>query len=240
LLVYNPAKQYIIRRFIEMGLYAWRRRKRHFTQSVCGDAVTTGCSGHRLNIDVFEERKMKAKVSLMVFALLVTASLANAGLVINIIDGVNVRISNEVSGGAATYQGFWALVADPTKIVISGGNTLTGTGAPNFNNVVGKVSNHEGLAPIFAPQDGIWGQIADIGILTGNPMPSGTWFDNISITYTPGVAPVLISLLPFDDDGVVGSALATATVYVIPEPATVVLLGLGGMILRGKKSKDKR
>ena len=65
-------------------------------------------------------------------------------------------------------------------------------------------------------------------------IPAGTWY---TMTYTQNLAnyPVVITLYGDDGTGAPDAGNEIDMVTVIPEPATIALLGLGGLLLRRRR-----
>jgi hypothetical protein len=157
------------------------------------------------------------------------ASLANAGYEIAV-SGTSAEVDNV--GLAATYQGFFAVIGITGEVGVSGG--MVGPQAPDLTGVYGPINDGSGIDALFPTGNGIYGSISSSSIATGSPLPLGIFIDQIVLEYTPGPKESPIQLWALNEDGTVGDLLAEGTVMVIPEPATLAILGLGALLLRRK------
>jgi hypothetical protein len=158
----------------------------------------------------------------LIFLILVVgiASTANAmtlDLVMGDADTVDIDCTDGYIVGDDTY---WALVGDTSEITFSGGSVVTGV-APADTAVFGDDAQANGLCS--APLDGVWGFIGDIA---GNPTGPGTYIDEIDWVLVSGVTHAEVYLIGIQD--LEPFTLDTITV---PEPMTLALLGLGGLLV---------
>ncbi len=175
------------------------------------------------------------KKTLVVLAVLATATVANAKLMLNI---------NEVSG-TITISGDSA-----TESPVAAYLFVEGSGSIAGGNIVypGSLSEYDDLETIagnmgVSPQDALAAfqafiskpNLVDLSYITladGAIPPAplqGTLVDSIGLTVAGSVVLTLIS-----DDFV--TVFDTKTIYV-PEPVSLVLFGLGGLLLRRRRAK---
>jgi len=172
------------------------------------------------------------KKTLVVLAVLTTATVANAKLILNINE---VCDTITIIGDGAT--------ASPVSAYLF----VEGSGSIAGGNIVypGSLSEYDDLEAIagnmgVSPQDALAAfsafiskpNLIDLSMITladGTIPPAmlqGTLVDSIGLTVADSVVLTLMS-----DDFV--TVFDTKTVYV-PEPVSLVLLGLGGLLLRRK------
>jgi len=165
------------------------------------------------------------KKVLVLMLVLGMASLANAGLVLTI--GGNPAADMEVLAGTVLN---FSLVSDTDSSlsyidVLQGGGAFTlgvvtqGSAVGDLGSVSQPYDNGIGAMEIVATQ--AWSSTGQAGlILTG------------TLTID-GPEPVVVQLW----DNAIGydAPATTATISVVPEPATLAILGLGALMLRRKK-----
>ena len=124
----------------------------------------------------------------------------------------------------------WMLVVDTTMGTLSGGVKL---GFDPGVFVMGATDGPAGAAILPPPgEEGIWG--GAIAVLA--PIQAGTvLIDLIDFHCEWGPNDTVISLYEAIDGVGVGQLQDTLTIHQTPEPATMALLGLGGLLLRRKK-----
>ena len=122
-------------------------------------------------------------------------------------------------------NGYVGLVCDPAKGSIVGGvaHPAPGGPAPDLTAVLG-----DDLSGVFG-NPGVYGQIMCMA-LAGGP---GVFFDDI-VFHCEGPGDVVIQLI-FTPDGATLTLCDQVIIHQIPEPATIMLLSLGGLLLRKRK-----
>ena len=159
------------------------------------------------------------KKLLVLVLVLGMASLANAGLYT-----VSSTTPNVITITAADVDSSCYAILDYTNYVAAGGNpadaTITGVGASIANLFVYTVGN-EGADVFYA------------GLANMTTWTSGTVLATIDLNGALpnlGTTPVTFDVIDGDTFEVIGSVEV-----MIPEPATIALLCLGGLLLRKKK-----
>jgi hypothetical protein len=130
---------------------------------------------------------------------------------------------------------FWALIAPIGLGTITGGAVHIPP-APDASMVLDPPSLAEqGLAEFFPGQEGIVGTVGSFG--SQPPYPDGVYFDQI-IYHQEGIGDAQILLVEINPyfwtwDGVIFDSVI---IHEVPEPATALLLGFGGLaLLRNRK-----
>jgi hypothetical protein len=121
---------------------------------------------------------------------------------------------------------YWALVVNPAVGTISGGHVIMPP-APDGSSML-----PADWGPYFSETElGVYGCVISYSAPTA---PAGVYFDGI-IFHCEGPGDAVIQLISTVD---FGSFTVEDTVIIhqeIPEPATIALLSLGGLLLRRKK-----
>ena len=122
----------------------------------------------------------------------------------------------------------WALVCSTDLGVIIGGIDQLPTNPGVF---VGGLTQDNATVIPPAGDEGIWGGAMAV---TAPIAAMTTLIDQIDF-HCEGIGDVVITLYPTIENVGVGAALDSVIIHQIPEPATMALLGLGGLLLRRKK-----
>jgi hypothetical protein len=118
---------------------------------------------------------------------------------------------------------YFALVCDPALGTISGGIALIPP-APDLS----KIMLEPDLEPYF-PGKGIYGYIGGLA-----SAPWGVYFDEIIFPYE-SIGDAVVQLWICDESFEDLTLADYVVIHQIPEPATIVLLSLGGLLLRKRK-----
>ena len=175
-----------------------------------------------------KKRKRERVLALiLVFVLASVASVANATLILsvdnNIVDITDpcvVAMVDSDDNSATT----WGVYLDPTS---------------DFDNNYAKLQNPVTL------RDGANGDVGSAGGVTSSTAPAaghdyqsaggqrqaGLWSTVDFVGLTVGTYTITL----YDSAGTTGTVLDTETIQVIPEPATIALLGLGGLLLMRRR-----
>jgi len=138
--------------------------------------------------------------------------------------------TTEIKGIETQFAGF-ALVVDWADATLTGGNSLLVDAGISINPVPPGAKD-VGFPGLLAGEDGPWGMI---GLLELPSIPAGTViFDDIIFHCERAPNDVVIRLLS-TQDWMNANIEDTAIIHQIPEPATMLLLGLGGLLLRRRK-----
>jgi hypothetical protein len=179
---------------------------------------------------------MFKKVSLVVVALLAIAPFASAAMIGNVLE-INVNgtpvssiapgtytlsLTNNAEIASGSNEGYFLLVTDVANLIDASAATV-------LNEDLFIMDDAAGLGQAVPP--GTNGPIG--GVFDFNAAyPIGTiLFGAISLTAS---VPGSVQVWAVDDDGVtIGQMMDSVTIT--PEPATLALLGLGGLLLRKRK-----
>ncbi len=123
---------------------------------------------------------------------------------------------------------YWAIVTDPHCATVSGGVAVIPP-APDMSMILPTADWDE----VFPGEGGVFGSIAG-SPSSPSPAPSGTYFDEILFHCESNNGDTLIQLwttLDFETFNLEDVVI----IHQIPEPATIALLSLGGLLLRRKQ-----
>jgi len=183
---------------------------------------------------------------LLIFMLVLgMASLANAALQISV-GGVKEPIDSEIIVAPSDYlvldiwtdanisQGvaevYWALAADVAKATIVKGVALVIDPAITIEND----ARGEGMMPLPDAENGVWGML---GLVTVPSIPAGTTIFDEILFHCEQLGDVTVNLYG-THDWVIFTPLDSVVIHQIPEPATIALLGLGGLFLRRRNKQQ--
>lgn len=140
---------------------------------------------------------------------------------------LDIWTTTRIAPGIGEFGG-WALVCQAADATISGGVSLfpTETGIVIYDGALGA-----GF-PVAPGEDGVWGMIA-LGTIP--EVPAGAViFDLIDFHCEWAINDVVINLYS-TADWAIKNLEDSVVIHQIPEPATMLLLGLGGLFLRRRK-----
>jgi hypothetical protein len=144
-----------------------------------------------------------------------------------LIQSQTIMLDIHSSGFVPGEDVYIGLVADIAQGTMAGG-VCEIPPAPDLSSVIGKFSEL-GWMPLGETMDGIYG-----GIFSMNAAGAGLYFDEITFhCEAPGDA--VVKLFTSPDNEVWTLVDAVIIHQLIPEPATIALLGLGGLLLRRRK-----
>jgi hypothetical protein len=191
---------------------------------------------------------MKKLFVLMLVLGLASAASAAAGLQISVgddnepadseytvlVDGtltLDIHANTDIVG-EGDGEGDWVLICDTALATISGGVTVP------YGDVSLNIMWPASTSGVTGMPDGYDGDVGTI-ILFGDTVliPTGTrLFDDITFTCV-AEGDVVITLAKINEDWEwTGDIYDTVTIHqIIPEPMTITLLGLGGLLLRRRK-----
>jgi len=189
-----------------------------------------------------KEKMMKKMLILML--VLGMASITNAALQISVsgnwnpVDSeITLLPSEEVildiwTDAAIPDAVTWALYCNTSLGIISGGLYV---GPDDGGNIYGFNYEPASAFGVITPvgEDGIMGGIAVFG---GSGIAADTLLYDQILFHCEGEGETLISLgLVNSDTGEIIEVMDSVIIHQVPEPATIALLGLGGLLLRRKK-----
>jgi hypothetical protein len=126
-------------------------------------------------------------------------------------------------------EGYWALVASEACATISGGYAVP-EHADYFIEIYDDAKGAGGM-PIpdgpQGPENGVWGQTFTFGA----EIPPGILYDGIEFHCETDNGPTVVTLYQITDNWELGEILDQVVIHQIPEPTTMALLGLGGLLL---------
>lgn len=150
----------------------------------------------------------------------------------NIGDVVVITISSDTGGQNNPYD--WGVYLDPTQ---AGGPTYPGTNAVLENAAILAAAGPLGSTTRYASYE--YGDDYEAKKQGGNKPSVGNWS---TVEFKGLVAGTYsINLFDYTTNGgtydVPGTAEDTQTITVIPEPTTIMVLGLGSLLLRRKRCR---
>ena len=146
---------------------------------------------------------------------------------------LDIWTTHEIAPPPGTGEGYFAMVAQESQATISGGIVVYPLVPPMDEGIMilDDVKGMGGFPGMVEGENGVTGGIA----LTRLPnIPAGaTIYDGI-LFHCEGPGDVTIHLL-WTVDFMTGVVIDSVTIHQMPEPATIALLGLGGLLLRRRK-----
>jgi hypothetical protein len=169
----------------------------------------------------------------LIFLILVlgTASAANA-MTLHLTPDLDAETLDIVDTEGYTVGDdiYWALVGNPSYITFSGG-TVDAV-APLDTEILGYDAQANGMCE--APYDGVWGFI---GSIAGTSTGPGTYIDGIDYFFhVQGGDEISWVRLIGTTDFIEFTELDAIMIFV-PEPMTLALLGLGGLMLLRRRRR---
>jgi len=132
------------------------------------------------------------------------------------------------AGGA---EGYYALVCRTTGGTITGGIHIPAKPIDELGVVIYDDAVGGGVPGLPEGENGVWGGVVLTGL--GTYAAGDTIFDEIDF-HCEGMGDVIITLYETDFVGA-PVFMDSVVIHQIPEPATMLLLGLGGLFLRRRK-----
>jgi len=138
---------------------------------------------------------------------------------------------------AGVGEGYYALVCLPAGASITGGVSQypTEPGIAHYGGTdpgLDPPASLSGLPGMPAGTEGVWGSIIITGVIPNVPV-GGTIIDDI-LFHCNAEGDVIVQLV-YSPDYMTGSIVDQVTIHQVPEPMTIALLGLGGLLLRRRK-----
>ena len=124
------------------------------------------------------------------------------------------------------YSIYWALLVAPAVGTMTGG-VVHIPPAPDASMML----DPDGWLPLY-PLNGMWGVTGSIDSYGATSAPGGTYFDGIIFHCESANYNTVVQLWATPGDFVTFELLDQVTIHQIPEPATMFLLGLGGLLFR--------
>ena len=182
---------------------------------------------------------------LLIFTLVLgIGTLATAGLQISV-NGVLEPVDSEITlepsqeilldvwtdAPIAPFSGHtWALVVSSLNGTITGGAAIPGP--VGVNQVNGIVSENDTLVPPPG-SDGIWGSCFNVTTTPVGDM--GLVLVDQILFHCEGPLDAVVELYEVVENEPFANLMDTVIIHQIPEPASLALLGLGGLLLRRRK-----
>lgn len=141
---------------------------------------------------------------------------------------LDIHCSSGHSGSSADDQ-FFALVVDNGYGVITGGVVYIPP-APSLSAMYGQSALTDGIPGLEPGEDGPWGGIASA---PGETAGSGIYVDDF-VFECVALGDAVVRLIT-TQDFVSYVVQDTQVIHQVPEPASMLLLGLGGLLLRRRK-----
>jgi len=145
-------------------------------------------------------------------------------------DELWLDIQSDLDGNPPAEYGYVALICDPLGTISGGRAVPTGenAGAGNLNMVFDPIDGYISYFPVPEGWGGIVGSISD----SGGKTVTGVQIDQ-ALFHCEGAGDVQVDLV-WSADFVTFEVVDSVIIHQIPEPATIALLCLGGLLLRKK------